>query len=125
MENNESATPLIAPDQVSLDYEAAKQLRMELSMIKGRVLSSNTFMNSILVTQLTMVLRGLIAKYNNAGLLKGENVTLVLNGHGRYAGFRFAYSQGLHVMMKKIEADAKAAMQQQTETKTEEKEEIK
>ena len=102
-------------DTVNEDFEAAKQLRAELSMIKGRVLSSGTLMNSILVTQLKMVLRGLIKKYNEAGLLLGENVTLVLNGHGRHSGFRFAYSQGLQILIEEVEAQALEALKKKAE----------
>lgn len=97
------------------DFEAAKQLRAELAMIKSRIYASGTVMNSILIMQLKMIIRGLIKKYNDAGLLQGENITLVLKGRGRQAGFAFAYSQRLQYLIQSVEDAALEALKAKAE----------
>lgn len=87
--------------------DAAKQLLMELTNIKNNINNSRTKITSVLVVQLKQILRGLIKKYNQAGLLEGEFVTLRLSDRTAYAQVGFVYSQGLQSLVERIKASLK------------------
>jgi hypothetical protein len=107
-------------DEINMQLNAAKQLRVELAMIKNRIESSGTLMNSVLIVQLKQIIRGLVKKYQDAGLLIDQNVTLVLSDKTRYARIRFAYSQGLQIMMTQIEDQVKAEIEAMAKAKIDE-----
>ncbi len=90
------------PSQEELDLMAAKQLLLELKMIKNRIYTSNTLVNSMLIVQIKMILKGLMTKYNEAGMLKGEFVTLKLSNRSKHANIDFVYSQNLRILMSKV-----------------------
>lgn len=94
-------------DQAELNKHAAKQLMIELMMIKKRIYESGTLVNSVLIVQIKQILRGLMRKYNDAGMLVGENVTLVLSDKTERASIRFAYSPGLQMLVRQVEENLK------------------
>lgn len=71
------------PTPEELELMAAKQLLIELHMIKRRIQTSGTILNGVLVVQVKFLLNGLIKKYNNSGLLLGEKVELKLAQGGK------------------------------------------
>lgn len=102
------------PEEATMEYEAAKQLLAELLMIKRRIYDSKTLVSSVLIVQIKQVLRGLIRKYNDAGLLVGENITLVLSDKTKYANIRFGYSQHLQFLISLVETNMKAEIEAST-----------
>lgn len=92
----------VEPTLEEVEKQAAKQLLLELKMIKKKIYDSNTVMNSMLVVQIKQILRGLMSKYNGVDLLLGEHVTLKMRGHGKYASFDFVYTPRLSAMFAEI-----------------------
>jgi hypothetical protein len=92
----------VEPTLEEVEKQAAKQLLLELKMIKQKIYDSGTVMNSMLVVQIKQLLRGLVTKYNNIGLLIGENVSMKMNGHGKYASFSFLYTPRLDALFAEI-----------------------
>lgn len=88
-----------------LELQAAKQLLVELKMIKKRIYDSGTLINGILVIQIKGVLKGLIYKYNSYGLLMGENITLSLSSYSKHANMDFVYSPKLQQLMQLVVSD--------------------
>ena len=89
----------VEPTVEQLEEMAAKQLLLELTRIKNQVYNSKTVMNSVLVTQLQQLARGLTTKYNTFGLFKGETIKVKLSNYGKRANFRFVYSPRLNTLM--------------------------
>jgi hypothetical protein len=90
------------PTLEELELQAAKQLLLELKMIKKRIYDSGTVMNSMLVVQIKQLLRGLMSKYQGFDLFKGENITLKLKGHGKFASFDFVYTDRLNQLFAQV-----------------------
>lgn len=109
MEQINGTTPdtIVIDEIIAMDLQAAKQLLMELKMLKQKAYGNGTLVTSVLVVQIKQVLRGLMTKYNDAGLLIGENVTLRLSDRTKYASIDFVYSQGLRVLMDQVYAEIK------------------
>ena len=93
------------PTLEELEFMAAKQLLLELKMIKKRIYDSGTVMNSMLVVQIKQILRGLMTKYQGFGMFIGETIELKLNGRGKFASFNFVYSKKLDELFAKVVAD--------------------
>lgn len=92
----------VEPTLEEVEKQAAKQLLIELKMIKQKIYDSGTVMNSMLVVQIKQLLRGLMSKYNAVGLLIGESVQLKMAGHGKYASFMFVYTPRLDALFAEI-----------------------
>ena len=90
-----------------VELQAAKQLLLELKMIKKNVYESNAIINSMLIVQIKQLLRGLVRKYNDYGLFIGENITLKLSNRSKYANINFVYSQKLNVLLSKVIEEVK------------------
>ena len=90
------------PTQEELELMAAKQLLMELTMIKRRVYESGTLINGVLVVQIKGIVAGLMKKYNEVGMLQGETVTTKLSDYGKHASIYFKYSPRLEQLMKQV-----------------------
>ena len=90
------------PTQEELDLMAAKQLLMELSMIKRRIYESGTVINCVLVVQVKGIVASLMRKYNEVGMLQGESITVKLSDYGKHANFIFKYSPKLQALMKQV-----------------------
>lgn len=101
------------PTQEELELMAAKQLLMELQLIKKKIYDSKTLMNGMLIMQVKFLLNGLIKKYNAVGLLAGENVSLKMGGRGKFASMFFEYTPGLKVLMEKVVATLPPPQQEQ------------
>lgn len=102
MENPVIQIEEVEPTQEEIELQAAKQLLLELKMIKKRIYDSGTLVNSMLIVQIKQVLRGLISKYNNVGLFEGEFITLKLSNRTKHANIDFVYSQRLQYLMSKV-----------------------
>lgn len=95
----------VEPTQEEVELQAAKQLMLELQMIKKRIYDSRTLINSMLIVQVKQLLRGLISKYNAVGLFEGENITLRLSNRSKHANIGFVFSPKLHLLMDRIVAE--------------------
>lgn len=92
----------VEPTIEQVELAASKQLLIELTRIKNQVYASKTVINSVLIVQLKIMARALIAKYNSYGLLIGETVKLELSSYDRRANFRFVYSPKLAAYIKEV-----------------------
>lgn len=92
----------VEPTQEEVELQAVKQVLIELRMIKKRIYDSKTVINSMLIVQLKQILRGLIKKYNDYGLLIGENITLRLSDHSKHTSIDFVYSQRLKMLVDRV-----------------------
>jgi hypothetical protein len=90
------------PTAEELDLMAAKQLLMELTMIKKRIYESGTLINGVLVIQVKGIVASLMRKYNEAGMLVGEVVTTKLSDYSKHASVFFQYSPRLKALMKQV-----------------------
>lgn len=106
----------VEPTLEELEYSAAKQLSIELRMIQRRIFESGTLMNGVLIVQIKGVLASLIKKYNEFGLLGGENVKLKLSQHGRMGQIYFEYTPRLNKLMDQVIQDAQKQMKEENET---------
>lgn len=107
-------------DQADLEKHAAKQLLAELMMLKQKAYGKGTLVSSVLIVQIKQVLRGLMTKYNEAGLLLGENITLRLSDKTKHASIGFVYSPGLQLLMTQIIGEIVAEQKAAAEVKPEE-----
>lgn len=91
----------VEPTLEELEFLAAKQLAVELAMLRNRIYKSNTLMNSVLIVQIKQILRGFIRKYNEFGFFKGETLQLDLRGRRRdkFANFSFTASTRLKLLL--------------------------
>lgn len=105
--NGTTADTILIDELAGMELQAAKQLLMELKMLKQKAYGRGTLVTSVLIVQIKQVLRGLMKKYNDAGLLIGENVTLRLSDRTKYASIDFIYSQGLRALMDEVMAEIK------------------
>lgn len=90
------------PTQEELEIMAAKQLMIELQMIKRRIQESGTLLNGMLIMQVKFLLNGLMKKYHNLDLLKDEQVELKLTGRRINDTIQFKYSSGLQKLIDKV-----------------------
>jgi hypothetical protein len=90
------------PTPEELQLMAAKQLLIELQMIKRRIYESGTLMNGMLIMQVKFLLNGLMKKYHDAGVLLGENVALKMGGRGKHASMFFEYTPGLKTLIQQV-----------------------
>ena len=79
----------------NLEYTAAKQLFTELSSVKSQVYMRGVPMNSLLIIGVRRTVAGLVKRYHDQGLLKGENVEVKLNNYSKQANLVFNFSKGL------------------------------
>ena len=84
-----------------LELSAAKQLLAELSMIKKHVYDSGT-LTPMLLIQMKQIVRGLVNKYNLAGLLLDQEVEVKLSDYSKYPNIEFKYTPELKLMMAKV-----------------------
>lgn len=94
------------PTQEELDYAAAKQLMVELGMIKRRIYDSGTLINGVLIVQVKGMIASLMRKYNEVGMLQGESVTLKMSDYSKHASLTFKYSPKLDVLMAQISKES-------------------
>jgi hypothetical protein len=85
----------VEPSLDELEIQAVKQLLIELKTIKKIIYDSGTLINGVLIIQIKGILKALMRKYNEYGLLVGENVTLKLSDYSKHASIDFVYSQRL------------------------------
>ncbi len=109
------------PTPEELELMAAKQLLVELHMIKRRIQTSGTVLNGMLIVQVKFLLNGLIKKYNDVGLLIGEKVELKLARAGKSRSTEemfYQYSPKLQALVNEVvEEETKRQLQQQEEEK--------
>jgi hypothetical protein len=84
-----------------LELSAAKQLLTELTMIK-RSVYANGALTPMLLIKTKQMIRGLISKYHNAGLLLDEDVTLTITDYSSHPNIIFKYTPGLSLLMESV-----------------------
>lgn len=94
----------VEPTIEQVEQMAAKQLLLELTKIKNQVYASKTIVNSVLIVQLKIMARSLIAKYNSYNMFIGETIELQLSSYKSNANFRFVYSPKLGEYIKNATA---------------------
>lgn len=95
----------VEPTIEEVEQAAAKQLLFEITKIKNQVYASKTVINSVLIVQLKIMARSLIAKYNSYNLFIGETIELQLSSYKQNANFRFVYSPKLAAYIKQAAAN--------------------
>lgn len=94
--------PINEVDELAdLEFSAAKQLLTELMMIKQSVYNRGDLTPMQLI-QLKQVIRGLVGKYHNAGLLLDQDVTVKLSDYSKYPTISFKYTPVLEKLMFQV-----------------------
>lgn len=99
------------------DFQAAKQLRAELHLIKNTVYSQHSKLTPITIIKIKHALRGLMTRYQNNGFFDKEHITLKLSNRSAYPNISFVYSQKLHIIMKSVDEHIATLIKEKAEQK--------
>jgi hypothetical protein len=105
----------VEPTQEELELQAALQLMNEVFMIKRRIYG--VAMNGVLLIQVKQLVRGLMRKYQECGMFKGEDIGVKFVP--KQNAIDFTPTEGLRVLFAKAAEESFKAAQQKAETENE------